>query len=484
MITRPKSCITPEGYVAKKALESVLTEHGKTAEEMSKMRDYYDGEHDIKSRHRSSGLPNNKLVHAFPRYITTMASGYLIGSPVSYLVPDDAQKAALQELSDAYDKMNADSVDAELAKHASIYGVGIELAYADEQSNPRTASIDPRGAFVVYDDTVAHAPLFGVQHYKVVNAAGEDDGYRVNVYTAERAYGYNVKSLSAIPTEAPDEVDEHYFGGVPMVEFWNNDEEEGDFRPVISLIDAYNTLQSDRINDKTQFVDALMVLSGASLDDDEDYDPDDETGNKRSAAQRLREDRLIQLPKDAELKYLNKQLNEEDTEVLKDAIKADIHKMSMIPDLTDENFAGNSSGVAMRYKLLGLEQLTKIKERWFREGLQARMRLFSCFLGARGKAVLDADIVQITFKRSLPVNQKEIAEMVSKLHGIVPDKILLEQLDFVSNADSALDMLKEQKQESIANQQALYSQYPDANNPASVKPEEDDTQKPKPKEEA
>jgi pyruvate,orthophosphate dikinase len=39
---------------------------------------------------------------------------------------------------------------------------------------------------------------------------------------------------------------------------------------------------------------------------------------------------------------------------VKDAIKKDIHKFSMIPDLTAEIFAVNSSGGAMKYKLLGL----------------------------------------------------------------------------------------------------------------------------------
>jgi len=106
--------------------------------------------------------------------------------------------------------------------------------------------------------------------------------------------------------------------------------------------------------------------------------------------------------------------------VLKNALKADIHKMSMVPDLTDEQFAGNTSGVAMRYKLLGLEQLTRIKERWFREALRERLRAYAHFLVCRGGMHLDAEKVRMVFTRSLPVNELEEAQTLSELSGILP----------------------------------------------------------------
>lgn len=460
MITRPKECIGPDGLVLVAALTSVIAEHHKATERMARAKAYYDGVHDVTKRMRTDGLPNNRLVHNFPRYITTMASGYLIGNPVSYAVTDEeAQKEPLDGLLDAYDRMSADSVDAELAKHASIYGKGVEIAFADEGAAPRAATVDPREAFVVYDDTVEHAPLFGVRYYKRTDVVGLTETYRVYVHTEKLWYGYDGASLigfPAIPTLPPQS---HYFGGVPMVEYWNSDDEVGDFDPVMSLIDAYNTLESDRINDKEQFVDAILLVTGAQLDRNA-TDPDD----KRTPAQRLREDKLIELIEpEARAAWLTKQLDEGNTEVLKDALKADIHKMSLVPDLTDEQFAGNSSGVAMRYKLMGLEQLTKIKERWFREALRSRMRLFAHYLTVKGGPVLDVDRVQITFTRALPTNDLEIAQMVQMLVGIVPDEILLTQMPFVSDAEAALEMLKEQKQEAAREREAMFAQYPDAN---------------------
>ena len=93
---------------------------------------------------------------------------------------------------------------------------------------------------------------------------------------------------------------------------------------------------------------------------------------------------------------------------------------SDFPDLTDEQFAGNSSGVAMRYKLLGLEQLTRIKERWFREALRQRMRGFVRFMACRSGYWLDAEQVRMIFTRSLPANELESAQTLAALKDILP----------------------------------------------------------------
>ena len=140
--------------------------------------------------------------------------------------------------------------------------------------------------------------------------------------------------------------------------------------------------------------------------------------------------------------------------------------MSMVPDLTDEHFAANASGVAMRYKLLGLEQLTRNKERWFRQALRERMARFVAFFARLGAPELDAGAVKITFTRALPVNDSEIAAMVAQLHGILPDKALFSQVPFVENVDEAMQQMREQRK-ADAEWQAAFGGYADANHTRS-----------------
>ena len=93
------------------------------------------------------------------------------------------------------------------------------------------------------------------------------------------------------------------------------------------------------------------------------------------------------------------------------SLEADIHKLSMVPDLTDREFAANASGVAMRYKLWGLDQLIRIKERWFIEGLRERLRLYAEFMAVKGLPVLDVSGVNIALSRSMPANTLEQAQI-------------------------------------------------------------------------
>ena len=76
------------------------------------------------------------------------------------------------------------------------------------------------------------------------------------------------------------------------MEYRNNEEKQGDFEQMIPLIDAYNVLQSDRVNDKEQFVDAFLFLTGIDLDSEQ--------------AKKLREERILMGYEGATAQYLAK----------------------------------------------------------------------------------------------------------------------------------------------------------------------------------
>jgi len=49
---------------------------------------------------------------------------------------------------------------------------------------------------------------------------------------------------------------------VPIAIFENNEDQMGDFEKVIDLIDAYDKMESDSLNDFEYFVDAYLALYG------------------------------------------------------------------------------------------------------------------------------------------------------------------------------------------------------------------------------
>ena len=469
MLTIDRELLDADGIPRTDTLEAILREHDHQRERLVRLHGMYAREHSIMRRTRLKGLPNNRLVHDLPGYIATMAAGYLVGNPVRYTAAE-GQEEAFTPVLEAYEAASVESVDAELAMDAAVYGKAAEVCYADAEARPRVAQLDARSAFVVYDDTVEHAPLLGITRRDTFDARLERTGEEVTLYT-DRLIVHMKRTGRETPRETMREA--HYFGGVPVVEYWNNAREEGDFEPVMGLIDAYDTLQSDRVNDKQQFTDAVFVLKGVGalgVDDTEEETVDaDGTATAAGTAGkeaedpsvRLRRTRTLFLPGDgADAQFVTKPDAESGNELLRMSLKSDIHKLCLVPDLTDEQFAGNVSGVAMRFKLLGLEQLTKIKERWFREGLRTRLRLFCAFLARKGTAALNAEKVQITFSRSLPVNDLEIAQTLATYQGMVPEKLLLAQVPFVEDAEAAGKLLNKERAEAAGRQREAFEITP------------------------
>ncbi|MCY9513304.1 phage portal protein [Paenibacillus apiarius] len=446
-IIRDRDLIDDPNDIPIPLIVSCIKEHQAGIARLNTLDEYYMGEHAILKRELGSdtGLPNNKLVANHAKYITDIAVGYVTGNPVKY------EGKQIDDITEIYKHIDIVSHDAELSKDLSIFGVGRELYFmtSDDNPIPKATVIDPRRLFLVVDDTVEYRSMFGVHYYQKRDINNTAIGWKINVYTPDLILMYHGSNLSSF--ELVD-IKSHYFGAVPVVEFWNNEERQGDFEQQISLIDAYNVLMSDRVNDKEQLVDAILKIKGMSLGDDE--------GQASKTIQLLKKYKVLEMPSsDADADWLTKSLNETEVEVLRNAIKSDIHEFSMVPNLTDENFASNASGVAMKYKLLGLEQLAKNKERYFIQGLRERLKLFANILKVKGKAA-DVSDVTITMTRNLPANDLETAQMISLLVSMVSNETLISRLSFVNDAEEETDKVNLQKEEDVKrNQKAFGMQF-------------------------
>ena len=139
-------------------------------------------------------------------------------------------------------------------------------------------------------------------------------------------------------------------------------------------------------------------------------------------------------------------MTESDIQVLSDNIKADIHKFSCVPDLSDESFGNNLSGVAIKYKLMGFEQQVRNKERYIARPLKERFKLYTNYLSLKGAMEwIPVHRVDIVFTRNLPVNNLEVAQMINNLNGMVTQETLLGQLDFVGDPKEEAELAKKEQ---------------------------------------
>ena len=109
-------------------LNYCISQHLSTIGRLDKLSDYYDGEQDILKRTKDNdAIPNNKVVINHAKYVTDMNVGFMVGNPVAYTSSDD-----IQSILDAYTKVDIVSHDTELEKDLSVFGIGYELIYLNE----------------------------------------------------------------------------------------------------------------------------------------------------------------------------------------------------------------------------------------------------------------------------------------------------------------------------------------------------------------
>lgn len=431
----------------KRIIRQLISKHISKVGDLKKNMAYYQGKHKI----LEDAKRENRLVCNHAKDISDTASSYFIGNPVTY-----KSDADIKNLTDSLETAGADETDGDNGLDLSIYGLAYEYVYVKEnENNLLTKNLSPENTFMVKDDSIEENELFAVYYYVRKDDSGTGpEHYIATVLTPNYKYELDIQNneVPQLTTELPVP---HYLGEIPIIEYLNNKLAIGDFELQIPLIDAYNALMSDRITDKEQFIDAILAIYGTLLSDEDEPGTEEEDQNIKKAKERLKKYKVLEMPDTAKAEYLTRTFDESGVEILKKAIEQDIHKFSHIPCMSDESFGGNVSGVAMEFKLLGMENITKIKTRYYRKGLRKRIRIFCNYLALHGKSVDPAGIT-MTFTRALPKNLLEISQIVANLWGKVSRKTLLSQVPFVDDVDEELKALDEETEENLKRQQEVF----------------------------
>lgn len=406
-------------------IQKFIKKHKAESIRYIKLQKYYEGKHDILDHTSRDGQPNNKIVNPYPKYITDMLVGYFVGQPISYTSKEEDE--LLEDLQAIFDYSDEQEENLELAKICSIKGKAYELLYRDEDARIRFNEFGPDQMFVIYDMTISPSIKFAIRYYDV--GEGNDKITYAEVYDKEVCTLYKGKDSDL----SLEQITPHTFKDVPVVEYVNNKEEQGDFEQVITLIDAYNKAQSNTLNDMDQFTDAYLILVNMAGTDSERIDE-------------LKRDRVMLLDDDGDAKWLIKEINDAWVENYKDRVRRDIHKFSYTPDMQDESFGNNLSGVSIRYKILAMEQIRSNKERKFKKGLQRRIELICNSLSLEKDIDLFTNI-NIKFANTLPQNIYELSQTIKNLSPYLSSETLLNQLPFVENAKEELEKKKAEDEE-------------------------------------
>lgn len=426
--------ISPDEELTDAKLSRFITRHAaESTFRYKQLQDAYETDFPIfHEKPKPEWKPDNRIAVNFAKYIVDTMNGYFIGNPIKITV--DGGEETIEKYIEFLDQYNdQDDNNAELSKICSIYGKGYEMYYNDEDGNVGIIYLDPTEAFMIYDDSVLKRERYFVRLYR-----DEDNVLHGSVSDQEKVRWFTIKGK--IVWNEQEQL--HYFNGVPATEYRENKECQGIFEPVMSIINAFNKAISEKANDVDYFADAYLKIIGTLLDEDE--------------LKHVRSDRVINFDGDGEsviVDFLQKPNGDTTQENLLDRLQNLIFLIAMVANISDENF-GTSSGIAMAYKLQGMSNLRKTKERKFTSGMNRRYKLI---FSNPGNAMKKDDWVKLHYKftPNVPANLLEESQIAQNLSGVVSQETQLGVLSVVDNPKTEIERIdkEEEKPRDVVMQQ-------------------------------
>lgn len=394
--------------------------------------DYYLGHHPVLEQPAKQTGADNRLVVNLPKYLVDTYNGFFSGIAPKISLDDDKENQKLQDWNNTnsfVDKLN------EISKQADIYGKSYAFVYQDEDSQTRVTYCSPSHAFMVYDDTVNREPLAFVRYHYDNSSDATAKG---TIYYADASYDFVGPAINPEPTP-------NLYKLVPAVEFYENEERQGVFDGCITLINELDRALSQKANQVEYFDNAYLYMLGIQLEKDRD------TGQPMLD---LKNDRFIYAPADTavngKIGFVSKPDGDNMQENLINRLTEWIFQTAMIPNMNDQAFSSNSSGVALQYKLLPMKNRASNKERKFVHSLRHLYQIiFSVGTVLPDSSKNKWQDLSFQFTRNMPANIADEVNSAVNASGIVSKETALSLLSFIDDPKSEINRMEKEKDEEM-----------------------------------
>ena len=443
--------------ISESFLDDLISTHKKKiAPKYRKYQKLYENKHKIANRpQKDANKPNNKLSNDYFGNIIDNTVGYFLGKPIilSYTEPEKEKPVVestpvdvgveLEELepdtivqdnlTEILTDNDVNDLFMEWGKEAMIKGLSHILVYQDEESKTKIMKVSPEDMVIVYKNSSTKEAQYKIRLYSIDTEdtkrtthyaeVYDDTGYDIFKCEEGSIGGKNLTGYTFVERKS------HIYGRIPIITMYNNEETMSDIERVVPLVNDYDKVLSDVSNEFEAFRNAYLMLKNMVMNKD--------------SIDKLKSEGILEVMENGDAKFLTKQIQTEALENHLNRLEKNIHKFSQVPDLTDESFAGNLSGVAIRFKLFGLETKCIIKERKMERAIRELFRVLYTPLRVLSGKEPDVKNLKVTFTRNIPNNTTELVDAVTKLEGKVDKETLLSLLPFIDDPKKVLEKLKE-----------------------------------------
>lgn len=387
-------------------LRKTLTVHWANKAEIDYLYRYYRGNQPILARVKEVRPEiNNKVVENRANEIVSFKVGYLMGEPVQYVSRGDDESVAVNvtKLNDYVLSEDKAVKDKELADWSHICGTSYRMVLPDgdadveEDEAPfEIFTLDPRYCYVVYHNSLGEPPVMAVKFVETV-----DNGILYSIYTKDRYF--EIKDEHEILR------DEEQVLGIPIIEYPLNNARLGAFEIVLPLLDAINTVESNRLDGVEQFVQSLMLFHNVDISS-EDY-------------KKLRDEGAIKF-KDidpqfkAEIEYLTAEMNQTQTQTLVDSMYDTVLTICGMPNRNGGSSTSDTgSAVIMRDGWSAAEARAKDTELMFKKSEKEFLKLLLRICRDLSDLTLKLSSLEIRFTRRNYENISQKATVLTTMLG-------------------------------------------------------------------
>lgn len=395
-----------------KELAKAYSIHLRNRTEIDYLERYYKGDQPVLYRIKKIRPEiNNKVVenHAFEIVEHKAAENF--GEPVQYVLKgtdETTKEQKSKELNDFndYNEMEAkDEIDIQMARDRSICGTSFKFHYNRENPSEDEAPYgidreDPKDTFVVYSSASGHKGLFSCQIRR-----DEDGQQYFFVYTD--LMWYRIKNGSI------EESGRNGINKIPVVEYPNNFYRLSDIEIVITVLDAINNMQSDRMNGIEQFVQSFIKFINCDIDDKE-FDK-----MRQSGALKIKTSGN-NVKADAEI--MSDELNQQQTQIAKDDLYENMLIVNGMPDRQENSGGDTGQAVVMRNGFYFSEKRAEVSEAPYKKSERESIKIVLNILRIKGMTSLTLKDVEIKITRSKMDNMSVKAQVYQILvqNGIDP----------------------------------------------------------------
>lgn len=269
----------------------------------------------------------NKIVSNHAYEIVQFKTGQTYGEPLQY-----TSNGTDEEISKSVDKFirymtaaNNHARDIEKGYYQSAVGTSYKCMQKVNGAIPfRIVVLDPLNTFVIYS-SFTKEPLMSVQ---ILKDSNNESYYLIFTDTHE----CKVTTSNEI-VEGSWKL--HGYGGNPIVECPNNPERISDIEIVITLLDAINDYECNRIDSVEQFVQSFMKFINCEIDEDTFKEM------KAMGAFMIKSNNG---ENKADVDIMSQELKQSETQIAKDDLIESVYTILAIPNKQGSNGTGDTQG--------------------------------------------------------------------------------------------------------------------------------------------